>query len=204
MIHDFSILEVVAQGGWTLVVLFLLSVLALAVTYDRWKAFRAVRGSREDVLDAVRPPLSKNDTAGALEALASFRSLPARVACAGLSTKNRKAGDPAAAMEREARAAFLELERRLPVLGTLGNLAPFVGLFGTVLGIIRAFRDLALAEAGGAAVVSQGIAEALLATAAGLFVAILASVAFNAFQSSLDRRAAEVEMLISELKEYWN
>ena len=86
----------------------------------------------------------------------------------------------------------LEYERWLFVLGTLGNNAPFIGLFGTVLGIIRAFADLAVANRGGggtstASFVMAGISEALVATAVGLFVAIPAVLAFNIFQRLLKR-----------------
>jgi biopolymer transport protein ExbB len=85
----------------------------------------------------------------------------------------------------------LEYEQWLFILGTLGNNAPFIGLFGTVLGIIRAFADLAVANKGGgastAASVMAGISEALVATAVGLFVAIPAVVAFNIFQRLLKR-----------------
>ena len=75
----------------------------------------------------------------------------------------------------------LRYERLLAYLGTLGNNAPFIGLFGTVLGIIRAFHDLAANTAQGAQAVMAGIAEALVATAVGLLVALPAVAAYNAF-----------------------
>ena len=85
----------------------------------------------------------------------------------------------------------IEYERRLAFLGTLGNNAPFVGLFGTVLGIIRAFADLAgNPDAAGSGTVMAGISEALVATAVGLFVALPAVVAYNFFQRAL-RRATQ-------------
>src|SRR3989449_8317735 len=85
----------------------------------------------------------------------------------------------------------LEYERWLFVLGTLGNNAPFIGLYGTVLGIIRAFADLAAhpAAAAGASTVMAGISEALVATAIGLFVAIPAGLAYNLSQRLLQRVA---------------
>jgi biopolymer transport protein ExbB/TolQ len=94
------------------------------------------------------------------------------------------------------------LETRLPLLATIGAIAPFVGLFGTVLGIIRAFRNLgAQTEAAGAAAVSAGIAEALLATAAGLGVAIVAVLFYNYFQNRLQRMESLLERTASELCE---
>jgi biopolymer transport protein ExbB len=80
-------------------------------------------------------------------------------------------------------------------LGTLGNNAPFIGLFGTVLGIIKAFADLAKNQGGGATVVMAGIADALVATAVGLLVALPAVVAFNIFQGRIRRTMGRVDTL---------
>jgi biopolymer transport protein ExbB/TolQ len=87
----------------------------------------------------------------------------------------------------------LEMERNLGVLGTLGNNAPFIGLFGTVLGIIKAFADLSRNQGGGAATVMSGISAALVATAVGLMVAIPAVVAFNYFQTRVRRALGRVD-----------
>ena len=89
----------------------------------------------------------------------------------------------------------LALEKHLGILGTLGNNAPFIGLFGTVIGIIKAFADLAKNQGGGAAVVMSGIAEALVATAVGLMVALPAVVAFNIFQGRIRRTMGRVDAL---------
>jgi biopolymer transport protein ExbB len=80
------------------------------------------------------------------------------------------------------------------VLGTIGAAAPFIGLFGTVLGIIRAFHAIALAGTGGFAVVAAGISEALIATALGLAVGIIAVVFYNYFQSRVDRIDASLRI----------
>src|SRR5262245_32025241 len=95
----------------------------------------------------------------------------------------------------------IDMEKNLGVLGTLGNNAPFIGLFGTVLGIIKAFADLSHNQAGGAAAVMSGISEALVATAVGLMVAIPAVIAFNFFQgkvrSTLGRVDAMAHLILS-------
>jgi biopolymer transport protein ExbB/TolQ len=92
------------------------------------------------------------------------------------------------------------LQRRLTVLGTLGSITPFIGLFGTVIGVMHAFKDLAAntAAAGGASVVAAGIAEALVNTAAGLFVAIPAVIAYNYFLSKTNYFAKELENMADE------
>jgi biopolymer transport protein ExbB len=89
----------------------------------------------------------------------------------------------------------LALESHLGILGTLGNNAPFIGLFGTVLGIIKAFADLAKNQSGGATVVMAGIAEALVATAVGLMVALPAVIAFNIFQGRIRRAMGRVDVI---------
>ncbi len=200
MTHEFSLLQVMLKGGWVIGFLLILSVLALAILIDRWRAFARSGRDRGELMKSVEPFWKKNPQ----EAAASCErdgSVPALALAAGLRAKKDGTGDPRGAMDREAKARLMDLETRLPLLGTLGNLAPYIGLFGTVLGIIRAFRDLSLANAGGAAVVSQGIAEALVATASGLFVAVLASAGFNYFQSRLDVLARETELVIDEAAE---
>jgi biopolymer transport protein ExbB len=89
----------------------------------------------------------------------------------------------------------MSLERNLGVLGTLGNNTPFIGLFGTVLGIMRAFADLAKNQTGGAGPVMAGISEALVATAVGLMVAIPAVIFFNIFQGRLRRMMGRVDAM---------
>ena len=118
------------------------------------------------------------------------------------------AADGAASVE-EHKAAALEQERvrfekRLAFLGTLGNNAPFIGLFGTVLGIIRAFNDLAGSSLKGTQVVMAGIAEALVATAVGLLVAIPAVIAYNHFKGKVKEAVTDGQLLarvlLAELK----
>lgn len=91
--------------------------------------------------------------------------------------------------------ARLRWDRNLSILATIGSNAPFIGLFGTVLGIIKAFHDLSQQVAAGAQTVSSGISEALIATAVGIFVAIPAVVAFNLFQRRVKRAASEADAL---------
>ncbi|MCR4286830.1 MAG: MotA/TolQ/ExbB proton channel family protein, partial [Deltaproteobacteria bacterium] len=94
------------------------------------------------------------------------------------------------------------LLKRLGILGTIGSIAPFIGLFGTVVGIIKAFQDLALSTGAGPAAVADGIAEALVATAAGLFVAVPAVAAYNYFVRSASARSLDIEAAAIELIPY--
>lgn len=200
MAHDFSLIQVLLKGGWTIGLLVLLSIVVFAVLYNRWSYYKDKLRKRADVMAALGPFLERGNEAESLAACERNGTFLALIIRAGLQAKAEKA-EVAQAMEREAKAGLLRLEARLPLLATIGSIAPFVGLFGTVLGIIRAFRDLAAANAGGAAVVSQGIAEALVATAAGLFVAITSVFIYNWFQARLNESAQEAEIVISEMNE---
>ena len=175
-------------AGWVLWLLLVLSVLSVAVMVERTLYFARRR------MSAAFPELLKRcqggDLAGAA-ALATSDSMEADVVrtAAGVAAGGQAAVEKAVQSTIDRRR--LEYEQWLFVLGTLGNNAPFIGLFGTVLGIIRAFADLAAVNKGGGAntagTVMAGISEALVATAVGLFVAIPAVLAFNIFQRLLKR-----------------
>jgi biopolymer transport protein ExbB/TolQ len=200
MAHDFSILQVMWKGGGSILLLIALSIVVFAVLYDRWSYYRKNFQKREEVMAGLEPFLDKKIFPECLAACDRNGTFLAKVVRAGLVAKSEKT-DVQQALEREAKIQILNMESRLPLLATIGSIAPFVGLFGTVLGIIQAFRDLTSSEASGAAVVSLGIAEALYATAAGLFVALTAVVIYNVFQARLNRMALEAEIVISEINE---
>lgn len=200
MAYDFTLMQVMLKGGWTIGILILMSVVVFAILYDRWSFYRKNFKSREEVMAGLDPFLNRKNIQECLEACDRNGSYLARIIRAGLKARMDK-NDLKEAMDREAKIQLLRFETRLPLLATFGSIAPFLGLFGTVLGIIRAFRDLALANAGGAAVVSQGIAEALICTAVGLFVAITSVFIFNTFQARVNRIAQEAEIVISDINQ---
>src|SRR5262249_52145467 len=121
------------------------------------------------------------------------------VAAAGLDHFDRGWEAVGEAMAGAKARLRVELERNLGILGTLGNNAPFIGLFGTVLGIIKAFADLSHNSGGGAAAVMAGISEALVSTAVGLMVAIPAVIAFNFFQGKVRKTLARVDAVAHTL-----
>jgi biopolymer transport protein ExbB len=106
-----------------------------------------------------------------------------------------------AAVERERQRVNLRLRRGLWILGTVGATAPFIGLFGTVVGVMRAFKDLAHATGMGPGVVAVGISEALITTAAGIAVAVLAVVLFNVLNTHVQQLALQLRLLTEEYLE---
>jgi biopolymer transport protein ExbB len=105
------------------------------------------------------------------------------------------------ALERRRLAMNQELRANLWVLGTIGASAPFIGLFGTVVGILRSFQDMAKTGSGGFAVVAAGISESLIATAAGIVVAVIAVMSYNAFQTRWSGLVLTIRTQIEELSE---
>lgn len=180
---------------WVLWLLIFLSVVSVAVMVERAIAMSGKAPSLQDIGDKMLKRLSAGDVKGVREALGAPKSPEVRVALAGLAALSKSRTAAVEAMASARSSERLNMERHLGVLGTLGNNAPFIGLFGTVLGIIKAFADLARNQTGGAAVVMSGIAEALVATAVGLMVAIPAVIAFNIFQGRVRRTMGRVDAM---------
>jgi biopolymer transport protein ExbB len=184
MIADKLLSFTMFGAGWVLWLLLGLSVVSISVIVERALYFLRRR------ISGVFPRLLALTQAGALVKAAllaegdSMEAEVVRVAAVSAGAGHQAVAEAIASTIEKRR---LQYEQGLFILGTLANNAPFVGVFGTVLGIIRAFADLAVPGKGGAQTVMAGISEALVATAVGLFVAIPAVVAFNIFQRLLKR-----------------
>jgi len=185
----------VTQFGadWVLWLLVLLSVISVGVMLERAAFFLARRSSDQD---ALARRLLAGDFAGAREAVAGRRGMEAEVVRAAVEHAAKGPDAVAEVVNAHLERSRLDYEERLAFLGTLGNNAPFIGLFGTVLGVIRAFADLAAHPgAAGAGSVMAGISDALSATAVGLFVALPAVVMFNLYQRWLRRTSQRAAAL---------
>jgi len=176
-----------ALGGsaWVLWLLLALSVASLAIIFDKALIFYRYRLNLEPFVAEIEPLLRQNDWPRVTSRCEAEPGMEARILLAGLREIPRGKSAVQDIMEGERLRVGLFLGRRLSFLGTLGANAPFIGLFGTVLGIIHAFKDLALTEGGGGPAVMAGIGEALVATAIGLLVAIPAVMMFNFFHRRL-------------------
>jgi biopolymer transport protein ExbB len=187
--NTLDLIALIQQGAISTYPLLVCSVILLGIVLERaWSLGGIVRSTARLTREVV-PVLARGDWQGALELVRKHRACPARRVYTDLIEKER--GLPMPELERVATERnFEEVQgagSNLWVLGTIGSAAPFIGLFGTVLGIIRAFHAIALAGTGGFAVVASGISEALIATALGLAVGIIAVICFNYFQSRVER-----------------
>ncbi|MFW6051307.1 MAG: MotA/TolQ/ExbB proton channel family protein [Myxococcota bacterium] len=184
---------------WVMWLLVLLSIIGVAIVLERtwflWSSRDDIRRLREELLTHLR----KDDLEAARRRLADSKSFEARVVHSGLEVADK---GPAAAEERmasESRLARLAMERNLAFLGTVGNNAPFVGLLGTVIGIIRAFHELNESAGQVTSGLMADVGEALVATAIGLLVALPAVAFFNLFQRMIRSRLGRADALGNEL-----
>lgn len=182
-------------AGWVLWLLVALSVLCIAVSIERLIYLLRDGTPRNTLQDAVNAFLQGGAPADFQKALGALGGFEARVLGAGMELSSRGPEAAERAMSGMATAERLRMERGLSVLATVGSNAPFVGLFGTVLGIIQAFADLAENQAEASEAVMAGISEALVATAVGLLVAIPAVVLYNAFSRWVKGRLGRTESL---------
>ncbi|HAY21958.1 MAG TPA: MotA/TolQ/ExbB proton channel family protein [Desulfobacterales bacterium] len=194
-------------GGSTGVLWLLLglSVVSLAIAIDKALTFYRYRFNLDRFVAEIEPSLQQGDWPQIISRCEQESGLEARMLLAALREISRSKEKVQHIMEGERLRVELYLGKRLGFLGTLGANAPFIGLFGTVLGIIHAFKDLALAEGGGGPAVMAGIAEALVATAVGLLVAIPAVVLYNFFHRRLqvvqERSRILEQLLLARLDE---
>lgn len=192
-----TVLELLKQGGVVMYPLGLCSVLTVAIMLERLRVFRRADRDPEDILADAQAAL-----AGATDPKQQWPGSFSPASClaaAALSMKGRARNVVEDHLRSVLTGEALRLSAHLGIVGTIGNIAPFIGLLGTVLGIIRAFRDIGEVGAAGPAVVATGISEALVATAAGLFVAITAVIVYNLFVIWQGRILRRAEVVASEL-----
>jgi biopolymer transport protein ExbB/TolQ len=192
------------QAEWVLYLLILLSLISVAVMVERFMFYRSHSVDSEKIRVELNRLLSAGDYGAAAEYLQKFDSLETNVTLFGLREYQKGPDSVEDLLVGAETKEKLRYNRRLSFLATVGSNSPFIGLFGTVLGIIRAFRDLSesMQNAGGS--VMAGIAEALIATAVGLLVAIPAVIAYNFFVGKVKEVSSNSELLsrtlLSQLK----
>lgn len=205
---DTSILGILKQGSASMWIIVACSVMALAVALERAIALWGFTARTKALADAVARALYRADLDDGRAQCERSGSAAADVFLAGLVALTPRPGTRAAppekiaaAVERERQQVNLKLRRNLWILGTVGATAPFVGLFGTVIGIMHAFRQMAVTGQGGFAVVAAGISEALVTTAGGIAVAIEAVVIFNFLNVHVQKLALQLRLLTEEYVE---
>jgi biopolymer transport protein ExbB/biopolymer transport protein TolQ len=197
------------------ILLAILSVYSLTVAAERWLLYRQAKKQSLEFARLVTQHLKQNRPQEAIAAGRKYKSSHlAKVVVAGLlefenqSELNPLQGEDVIeaarrAIERTTLITTADFKRGMGGLATIGATAPFIGLFGTVIGIINAFRGMAVSGSGGLGAVSAGIAEALVTTAFGLFVAIPAVWLYNYFMQKVERYQVEMSNSASELLDFF-
>jgi len=188
-------MSVMHQGGLDMWILLVLSIVVVAIVIERWVFFASQHGDTKGLLRAIGQKIATDDLDGAIKVCQSNKGMLPRILEFGLRRGEKNRADITDALSIALMEHLNSLERNLGIIGTVAVIAPFVGLAGTVLGIIKAFQDIALKGNSTPAVVAAGVSEALLTTFSGLVVAIVAVVFFNYFKSRI--KAYNQEMIVA-------
>jgi biopolymer transport protein ExbB/biopolymer transport protein TolQ len=201
MFQNLTILDILMKGGPVFILLLCVSLLTVFVIIERALAIAAVRKNSRKFVQQI---LTRSHAGKFEEATVLCREQDSHVSDIFLAALVRRNNDKAViaeAVEREGGRLAAFMEKRLHILATIGSTTPFIGLFGTVLGIINAFNSISASASYAPALVSNGIAEALVNTAAGLAVAIPAVLTFNWFTQRIQAFTADLQLACSELIE---
>lgn len=184
-----SILEMIHQGALATYPLIVFSMITVSIILERLWSLRNLVSESLALANKICPPLEKGQFGEALQATQGQIATPAgRIFTDVLTRHSTDSLEYLSDLTEEKRFEELEaLKGPLWVLGTVSASAPFIGLFGTVVGIVKAFHNMAVMGSGGFSVVAAGISEALVATALGLGVAIIAVIFYNYFQTRVER-----------------
>jgi len=184
---------------WVMWLLIGLSVIGLGIVLERAYYYLSSSDDFRRLREDVVPLIKKGDLKGVAARLERSRSFEAKVLSAGLDWSDQGAEAAAESMAGAVQVAKLNMERNLAFLGTLGNNAPFVGLLGTVIGIIRSFHELNQTQGKLSDTLMSEVGEALVATAIGIIVAIPAVAFFNFFQRVIKARLGQADALSHDL-----
>lgn len=195
--------QLISNGGVTMYVLILYSVISIAIIIERILYYhRRSSVKREDFMTDIKSQLSKDSSRHAMSACISIckdASTPfANVVCTGLNAYGKGEKEISSSMDRSIVVETNMLSRFTAVVGTIGSTAVYIGLLGTVFGIMRTFHDISKTGSGGMSVVINGLSEALISTAAALCVAVPAVIAYNYFINKINNFIADMELCASE------
>lgn len=203
MFEGKSFIEILNMGGWTLYILLFCSIVSITIIILKIFEFKKKgRIDAKSLIKTVKKKIQEEPATLAVLYCEKINTPVANVIKAGLlKYADNFSTNVEETMNREVLIETIKLEKYTTIVGTIGSVAVYIGLFGTVLGIIRSFHDISQVGSGGITVVIRGVSEALIATAAGLCVAIPAVAAYNFFMKRIDNFVVEMEYAVSALEE---
>ena len=192
-------LRLLFQGGWSMIPILLLSVLAIAIFVERLLALRRAKGDPQRLTQTVGDYVQRGDLAGALGHCRTVDTPAARIVQRGLERLGRPIDEIKEAVGEAGRRETYALEKRMDLLASVAAIAPMLGFLGTVTGMIEAFQQIALYEGVvNPSILAGGIWEALVTTAAGLAVGIVALFAYNILTSRIGKTVNGLENASSD------
>lgn len=197
-----TFLKYMYGGGWVMWVLLAMSVISVAVMIERWVVLNKAKINVNEFLAKLRKALIVNKSLrDAIKICEQYRGPLASIMKAGLLKYGQPKEDIEKTIETAALHEMARLEKRLVILASVANVAPLLGFFGTVSGMISSFDALAEQGLSNPGAVAAGISEALITTAAGLLVAIPTQLAFNFFTNSINASVRDIETSTNMLLE---
>ena len=192
--EELSILELAQRGGWIMIVLAVLSVVAIFIFVERYIAIRSAEKDDPMFMDRIRDYIKNGDVKSAINFCRVTNTPGARIIERGISRMNQPAPEIQTAIENTGNLEVAALEKRLHVLATISGGAPMIGFLGTVIGMVEAFWQMS--NAGGnldISMLSGGIYQAMVTTVGGLIVGIIALFAYNYLVAKVDGVVNELE-----------
>ncbi len=192
--EELSILELASKGGWIMVVLALLSVIAVYIFVERFLAIRNAGKDDKLFMDRIRDYIKNGDIKSAVNFCRVTNTASARIIERGISRIGKPAAEIQTAIENTGNLEIATMEKRLPVLATIAGGAPMIGFLGTVIGMVEAFWQMS--NAGGnidISLLSGGIYQAMITTVGGLVVGIIALFGYNYLVAKVDSVVNEIE-----------
>lgn len=195
---EINILEVF-KSSITMLILLFCSLLSIAFVFERILFYRKIRLNIEKFMSDIKEFIRHHMYEEAIRLCEGTKNHISAIVKTGLENRNLPKSDVEELLFSTRLEEKVKLERFLIIFGTMGNIGPLIGLFGTVIGIIKAFRDLAASGSGGPSVVAAGVALALVTTAGGLIVAIPAVVIYNYFMKKVKDMVVEMDVCARKL-----
>lgn len=192
--EELSILELASKGGWIMIVLAVLSLIAVYIFVERFIAIRHAGHDDKLFMDRIRDYIKNDDVKSAVNFCRTTNTAAARILERGISRMGKPAAEIQTAIENTANLEIATMEKRLPVLATIAGGAPMIGFLGTVIGMVEAFWQMS--NAGGnidISVLSGGIYQAMITTVGGLAVGIVALFGYNYLVAKIDGVVNEIE-----------
>lgn len=200
--QELSIWSMIMKGGWLMIPIFILSVIAVYIFFERYILIRKYAHTNPSFMDQIRDCLFAGNIRGAIELCKNENTPMSRMLIKGILHHDLPVTELRSILESNANLEVSEMEKGLTTLATCSGMAPMIGFLGTVVGMIQAFYDMAMAGNNvNITLLSRGIYTAMITTVAGLIVGIIAHFAYNALTARIDKMVNNMESTSAEFME---